>query len=272
MSLFYTIVSANTMRGPTDICLLCREKNSVKKNSHLIPKFFAKGIFEGTKPRHGVQVINNGEISKQQDTFKEDFLFCTDCEKGFSIFETYCSLRLGRFDEQRYFDQFKKFKKGEFEYFECNEVDIKVYNLFIYSIIWRISISNHDAFINFKIPANNEEELRNLINNYLMGKQADLLEKIDDLKELPSHSHVMIRPKKKLRPPGSMLSAASLNNTIHQLHLVDYLVFYVTEKDKLFQGFKEIDNNNLERKVRIGLADPKLWRQFNIQLIDKLLK
>ena len=260
------------MRKSTDICLLCHERNSNKENSHLIPKFFGKGIFEGTKPRHGIQISKSGEISKSQDIIKEDFLFCTDCEKGFSIFETYCALRLGRFDNLRYYSQFKKCKRGEFKYFECNEVDIKVFNLFIYSIIWRISISNHYAFLNFNIPAKNEEELRKLIKEYIVTSQSALLDKVDDLTELPSHSHVIIRPKKKLRPPGSMLSAASLGDNIYLLHLVDYLVFYVTEKDKLIQDYKEIDNNNLDRKVRIGLTDPKLWREFNFNLINKFRK
>lgn len=73
------------MRQPIDICLLCNEKNSTKKNSHLIPKFFGKGIFYGTKPRYGILIDNNGTTTKIQDIIKEDYLFCADCEKGFSV-------------------------------------------------------------------------------------------------------------------------------------------------------------------------------------------
>ena len=258
------------MRQPTDICLLCRNKNSDKKNSHLIPKFFGTGIFEGTKPRHGLQISKNGKTSKIQDIMKEDFLFCPSCEKGLSIFETYCALRLRRFDDPKHYKQFKRFKRGEFRYFECNEVDIKIFNLFVYSIVWRLSISNHPAFLNFNILTSDEEKLRQIINDFIVSTQSELLDKIDSLIELPLHSHVMIRPKKKQRPPSSMLSAASLNSSIHQIHLVDYLVFYVTDRSKLIHDFVEIDNNNLDRNVRIGLTTSELWEKFNFNLINKL--
>lgn len=260
------------MRQPIDICLLCNEKNSTKENSHLIPKFFGKGIFYGTKPRHGILIDNNGTTTKIQDIIKEDYLFCADCEKGFSIFETYCSLRLERLNNLRYFNQFKKFKRGEFEYLECKDLDIRIFNLFIYSIVWRVSISNHYGFLKFKLPTQKEEELRKVLKEYIVPTQNALIDKLEKLKELPNHSHVMIRPNKKLRPPSSMLSGASINDCIHQLHLVDYLIFYITDRDRLVEGFREIDNNNLDKLVRIGLTDPKLWESFNFDLINKMMK
>ena len=91
------------MRKPTDICLLCQEKNSTHRNSHLIPKYFAKGIFEGAKPRHGIAIDKTGKREKVQDIIKENYLFCPECEKGFSIFETYCSFRLERFNDLRHY-------------------------------------------------------------------------------------------------------------------------------------------------------------------------
>jgi hypothetical protein len=260
-------VSANAMRRPKNICLLCQERNSTQKNSHLIPKYFGKGIFEGTKPRHGISINKKGQRNKVQDIVKEDFLFCPECEKGISIFETYCLIRLERYNNLRYFNNYKRVKQGEFEYFECKDLDIRIFNLFTYSIIWRVSISKSYDFGGFKLPASNEEELRLILNRFICLNQSELLEKVETFETLPNHSHVIIRPKKKLRPPNSMLSAASLNDWLHELHLIDYIVFYLTNNEKLVDGFKSINNNNLIGPVRVGLTSEDNWKSFNSQRI-----
>ena len=135
-----------------------------------------------------------------------------------------------------------------------------------------MSISNHYGFLKFKLPTQKEEELRKVLKEYIVPTQNALIDKLKELKELPNHSHVMIRPNKKLRPPSSMLSGASINDCIHQLHLVDYLIFYITDQDRLVKGFRELDNNNLDKLVRIGLTNPQMWESFNFDLINKMMK
>lgn len=260
------------MRNSTDLCQLCNERPSNKRNSHLIPKFFGKGIFDGANPRIGIQILENGNSSKVQDTIKEDYILCADCEKGFAIYETYCALRLDRFDNVRFKEKFKRFRKGEFQYFECFDLNIKIYNLLIYSIVWRLSISQHYAFERFKLTNEDEEQLRSILFRYTSNTQSELIDKLNSLKELPCHSHVMIRPINKIRPAKSMLSAASIDDSIHQLHLVDYLVFYVTNRHKLVTLFKEIDNNTIERNVKVGLTEPSLWSEFYCVLMNKMWK
>lgn len=259
------------MREPTDKCLLCGENNSDKKNSHLIPKFFGNGIFEGTNPRHGIQISRNGKTSKIQDIFKEDYILCSNCEKGLGVLETYCYLRLERFDDLQYRNQFSTFKRGEFQYFECTELNNKIFNLFIYSIVWRLSISQHFAFENLKLSTQDEEKLRIALNNCISSTQSGLFENLDKFNNIIDHSHVIIRPTKKLRPPTSHLSAASIDDTIHQIFLVDYIVFYLTDKKKLFSAFVEIDNNSDIRNTRIGLIRPEKWENYNIEILNKLI-
>lgn len=260
------------MRQSTDICLLCKTSKSSQKNSHLIPKFLGKGIFEGSNPKHGIQIQKNWKTKKIQDITKEDYLLCPACEKGFSVFENYCSLRLERFNEIRYYQNFKRFKNGEFEFFECLNLNSNIFNLFIYSIVWRVSVSETFTYNKFKLPQESEDDLRELLHKYIKPNQKELMDVIDDFKLHPKHSHVIIRPNKKLRPPGSMLSAASLNETIHQLHLVDYLIFYILDKTKLSKGFLPIDNNRPHESIRVGLMSPKQWQNLNYDLINKMMK
>jgi len=260
------------MRKPTDICLLCQEKNSTKKKSHLIPKFFGKGIFEGTSPRHGVGIYKTGKRERIQDTLKENYIFCPDCERGFSIFETYCSFRLERFNDYKYRSQYNRIKRGKFEYFECKELDIRIFNLLIYSIVWRVSVSESYAFGAFKLPNNEENALRILMKNYIKPTQTELFDHINKLDFLPNHSHIIIRPKKKLRPPNSMISAASLNEWVHEMHLVDYIIFYFTDKGKNAVGLEEIDNNNLDNLVRVGLLPIEDWKSYSNEMVSSILK
>ncbi len=259
------------MRQPTDTCLLCKREKATKRKSHLIPKFFGKGIFVGSKPRHGIMWSKDGKTEKVQDIIKEDYLFCPNCEQSFSVLETYCSRHLERFNNVRYANKYNRFKRGDFECFDCKELDIKIFNLFIYSIVWRVSVSSNFAFQNFKLPELDEEEIRIVLNTIIKPRQTDLLNNLINLRALPNHSHVLIRPKKKLNPPSSMLSGASYDESVHQLFLVDYVMFYVTNKEKLVEVFNEIDNNRLEGLVKIGLTDPTKWENYNYDVMSKFI-
>lgn len=47
-------------------CKLCENEAADKENSHIIPKFLSKGLFENTKPRHSLELkkMEKGEIFK----------------------------------------------------------------------------------------------------------------------------------------------------------------------------------------------------------------
>jgi hypothetical protein len=260
------------MRQPIDKCLLCKEKATSQKSSHIVPKFLGQGLFHGTKPRHSILWTKGENKKKVQDTIKEDYLFCPDCEKGLSVLETYCSLRLEQYDNFRFCKNFNHIKNEGFEFIQCKGIDIRVFNLFIYSIVWRVSVCNNFGFLKFKLSNYDEETLRLILKEHIMPSQNDLLYNLDALENLPNHGHVIIRPKKKLRPPLSMLSAASYDDCIHQLHLVDYIVFYLTDRDKLIGSLKILDNNRREGLVKIGLLDPFAWKDFNYDMIREALK
>lgn len=263
---------ASCMRSESDKCLLCKEDLSTQRNSHTIPKFFGQGLFYGTLPKHSLLLTKEGKMQKVQDTLKEDYLFCPTCEKGFNTLETYCSLRLERYNDLRFSSQFQHYKFGDFEYFDCIEINIKVFNLFIYSIVWRVSISDNYGFLGFKLPVSEEEKLRLVLKETSSKSQEDLFGKIDQMTSLPEHSHVIIRPSKKLRPPSSMLSAASYNDIIHQVHLVDYVLFYLTTRTILTQRFELIDNNRVDGFVHIGLTKIDDWKKFNKTMINEATK
>ena len=117
-----------------------------------------------------------------------------------------------------------------------------------------------------------EEKLRVILKQYSSSKQNDLFNSISNLKILPEHSHVIFRPVKKLRPPVSMLSAGSYNDWMHQIHLVDYVLIYLTDNSQLINELRIIDNNRVENLVRIGIVDKESWESFNFKMIDNVLR
>ena len=260
------------MRTSKDICLLCEERESTQQNSHLIPKFFGKGLFFDTKPRHSIAIEKTKKRQKVQDIPKEDYLICPNCEKGISIIENYCITRLNRYNSIRNFQKFEKFKWGKYEFFESKELDTRIFNLFIYSIVWRVSTSESFAFGGFKLPKIEEDKIRLILKEFIKPNQNELLNKINDLQVLPNHGHVIIRPNKLLRPPKSDLSAASMGGWLHEMHLVDYIIFYFTDTGKIIEGLKKLDNNNLKNRVRVGLTSTDSWKSYSYDMVKDAIK
>lgn len=259
------------MRNPTDKCLLCKVECADQKGSHIIPKFLSKGIFEGTNPRHGLKITIHGDFTKIQDFIKEDHILCKSCEKGFNLLETYCALRLNRYDDIRFKNEFKNHKIENFQYSECLNFDNKIFNIFIYSIIWRVSISTHFSFEKFKLKPEDEEKIRVILKTTSSKNNHELYNKIENFKCIPNHSHIIIRASEIIRPPTSHLSVASIDEDIHQLFLVDYVVLYLTDKTKLLPILEVIDNNFDKRPTRIGIMEPKQWKDYNYGVLKNII-
>ena len=225
-------------------------------------------------PRHTVLFSSDGRQNKVQDTPKENNLICKDCEKGFNLYETFCAFRLKRFDALRYRTPkyYRNFKIGSYDCFTSIDLNIKIFNLFIYSIIWRASAADSDVFKNFKLLKKDEEILRHILKQYTSINLQELQKKLDSCNDLPAHRHFIFRPNKKLRTPDSGLYLRSITENFHHLGLVDYGLFYYTDKNEVFPGFEHFNNNRLEGEIIIGLLPENVWRETNFSIIQALLQ
>jgi hypothetical protein len=169
------------MRKPTDICLLCQANLATKTNSHIYPKFLSTK-FLGTKStsRRGFDLssdtILNNKPKVIQDSPKEDYILCEECEAYFGVLEGIAC--------DTFINWQAKVDKGEyslnpineeFDIVECNTADKRSIQLLIYSIFWRVSISEIDLFENAKIAQEFEDELRTALMTYRHSKRADYL-------------------------------------------------------------------------------------------------
>lgn len=175
---------------------------------------------------------------------------------------------LDRFNQYpRYYNQFRKYNDHGLEFFECKELDVRIFNLFIQSIVWRLSVCYSHAFSGLKLHLEDEEELRVQLANSTFHTQTSLSKYLNSVLEFSNHPHIIFRPYKKLRPPKSHLSAATLINSVHQLHLVDYVVFYYTDPTLIVPGLMKINNSSFGRNVRVGLINEEQWEKFNFDQI-----
>lgn len=169
------------MRKPTDICLLCHANLATKTNSHIYPKFLStKFLGAKGKTHRGFDLSSEDILNHKpkviQDSPKEDYILCEECEAYFAVLEGITS--------DTFINWKTKVDKGEYslnpineelDIVECNTADKRSIQLLIYSIFWRVSISEIDLFENVKIAQEFEDELRRTLMIYRHSKRVDYL-------------------------------------------------------------------------------------------------
>jgi hypothetical protein len=254
------------MQTPLPLCSLCQVNPADKTNSHIIPKFFAKGLFDLSNPRHTVVVLKTGKVEKTQDTPKQDHLLCTRCEKRFEILETYFSRRIRELHGfNRHPDKFELCGS----LLKWKTLSPVIFRLFMYSIIWRVSASSRHEFGTCKLPVAVTEDLRSFLNEHLKPSQPDLLNHIKTVDSHPAYHICLMKPQHKTTPPGGLFAAHSYNENLHLLMLVDFTFFFITDDNAIATEMK-VFSNNYSKEVIIGLLRNDHWILFNQKLYNEV--
>jgi len=243
-----------------------------KRNSHIIPRFLNKRLFDVVEYRHTMEIDNKGKERKIQNTPAEDYILCSLCEKRFEIIETYFARR---FDDLNQFvhhpDKFKLFKIEKALFLESN-FKPNLFLLFVYSLIWRTSISSHKAFLNFKLPQEIEENIRIILDTDLGGNHKEMLNKTSRTHEIAKPIVCIIRALEYSDETRGLLCAYSLNKNDYILFTTEFLIFIYTDSRSAPLSHKNFSIDGLS-KVIIPLAPTNEWndirsnifRKFNVQ-------
>lgn len=241
------------MRKATDLCLLCQINQATKTNSHIFPKYLSTS-FLGS-PRRGYDLNSTTALDKKpaviQDSPKEDYILCNDCEAYFSILEGIASDTLVNWRKKMVVGQYKIHPiLGGGGILECNGADAKTMRLMLYSIFWRSSISSLDFFDNFKIQADFEEELRKTLMVYksVSGKDYQGL--------IAAHPNVPVFPI-------IIITASSFNDGTANILMANYSFdpYCLTCDQYSFAIYKELkDIKHPEMRVvgNISILDYKM--------------
>jgi hypothetical protein len=252
-----------TMRKPTDICLLCRTNSATQKRSHILPKFLSKNLFGHKTVKRGFEISSTHTLGKSpkivQDSPKEDYILCPDCEMYFSILESISRDTFINWKSKISSDNFTQKTLSSFlsivYYASENKAAIR---LFIYSIYWRTSISSHPLFQNINLVKDIEEELRQSLISYKATKQSDFLTNANSTNLIKLFPIAIITADSFKSETSNVLFVPFFNN-VYRL-IVDKFSFL------LFKNLNEIpvdffkSNSNFEiNDCRIIVLSEKLW-------------
>jgi len=250
-------------------CTLCNERVADKLNSHIIPKFMCKRLFEGTNPRHSVQLSKDGKQLKIQDVPKEDNIFCKQCENRFAKLESYFSRVLIDINSLQ-----NATRKYDIEHSEvqdilrCIDITPSLFHLFFYSLLWRASISKHILFDTFKIGSEVQKELRIFLNQNLCDTQEHLLLHAKTITEIPTYHTCFIKPKNNAR---GIFSAYNFAPNGFAVFTVDYALFFYTKGDDCLPAHKTYGNIDNEI-IKIVLANDENWKHLNNAVVENMLQ
>lgn len=257
---------------PTQLCKLCRHTVADKRNSHIVPKFLCKSLFDTTPARHTVSIDRSGKGQKRQDTPKENHILCASCEKRIEIIETYFAPIFR--DVYAYATQPSQFHLstlGTQQYIECESINPSLFKLFIYSIVWRMSVSTLFEYQKFKLAQKAEEELRAFLFANLQLTKGGLIRSVDNIKDVPQFHSCLIMPVEKSERSRGIFTNCNLSETSHLLLLVDFGLFFYTDDVSIGDVLRKFSNKQ-NKKVIVALADLKGWKDLSQLVMAKMLR
>ncbi|WP_435254522.1 hypothetical protein [Tenacibaculum sp. A30] len=253
-------------------CKLCLNREADKPNSHIIPKFLAKRLFESSKPRHSVEINRKGKIRKIQDTPKENFILCKNCEKRLEYLETLISRKITSINNYNNLnDKFKIKEYGKNKILECLNINPIGFKLFIFSIVWRTSVSSLPEFETFKLDDKTENELRLLLDKTLKNSHSELVNSISKTNDFTNFHYCVFKPLMRNEFSRGIFTAYKMAEFQFGIFTVDYIIFFYSNKKDMNPAFEFVSNFQNE-KLLITLTGTDDWKMLNELVVRKMLK
>lgn len=182
-----------------------------------------KRLFENTNPKYSVQITKAGKKRKLQDTPKENNILCNSCERRIEVIETYFSRVFIEISSLANAKRNYKIEVQERnEVLICQDLNPILFKLFIYTLIWRSSISKLTVFATFNLPEIIEEEIREFLDTNLKLAHSELMDSLNSIKQFPTYHLCMIKPKNKTR---GIFTVYEFAENAFALYTVDYVIF-----------------------------------------------
>ena len=148
-------------------CKLCLKEKELIRRSHLFPNFMYKGI--GDDKNRMFEISSSEPFRKKtvQSGAYEEYILCSECDNNIlSKLERYANNNLYSQPYRTDNDNFEQVTNIHgIKAIRCKNIDYTQFKLFLQSLIWRASVTEHDLFNNFKLTEEQEEQLRNSIYN-----------------------------------------------------------------------------------------------------------
>lgn len=257
-------------RTPIESCLLCRANPATKTNSHILSKFISTNFLGGkNQPRKGFEFSSDSALERKprvvQDSAKESHLLCDDCEAYLSVIEGLSS--------DTFISWEAKVVKGEFiqtaikdflDIVDCNSSDPAIIRLFIYSLFWRVSISNHGLFKDYKLAVDLEDEMRQMLLTYKATTRADFLQGLATKPHVPVFPFTIITAKSFTDETANVLFAPYSYDPYSLI--VDRFSFILfTDVKQMKHDFMQEFGNTETNHCRMMIFSEELWHTLMVK-------
>lgn len=199
------------------VCQLCLEDKVLLKNSHIIPNFLYKGLFDVKHKIVNVNLNDFSDATYHQTGFKDKNILCADCDNvvigkheryaSNTIFGNNESIEIETYSGDEIVLPYVRFKN-------LNYTSIK---LFFLSILWKSNISKNSFFKEIDLGNTYSEKLRQMIINNDAGAEDEF-------------EVILVRPETNgTRPTKSMVAPRRIkvdDNTAYVFHINEITYHY----------------------------------------------
>ncbi len=262
-------------RTPQDLCLLCKRRLSTKKNSHIFPRFWTRSLLGDDNQKEGYTVSSAAAKigQKVQDSPKEDYIFCPECETRFSLNERYVANHFyNKYANPSSASDFPIIKNSipDLDIMTARLVNPVMFKLFIYSLVWRASISNHPVFANFTLNASDEEKIRALLDEFLKDNDADtvanLAQQGSQFKSLPFN---IVTTLESANVTANMIAPFSTDDGRILLFANEFMIIVYLDWNAPTH-LASIYNSGTAA-VSIGIVPLEEWAKYHTMMVQMLI-
>lgn len=248
------------MRQSTDLCLLCKTNSANKTNSHILPKFLSKKfLMEEGKAKKGYAITLGSDKTKTiQDSPKEDYILCDECESYFSILESQSSPTLLNWKEMSPNVDFTfRAIDNNLAVIDFLTAHSKSIFLLVYSIFWRVGISEKTNY--FDLDSELAKKIRDVLLNYKSVTQSDYNQKLNDFPEFEIIPFIVITANDFQKQTANILFG--LNIVTSLCLYVDQFIFilYNGEPEDHEKLLYQLGANTDFDKYKMLIASEFLW-------------
>jgi len=185
--------------------------------------------------------MTDDEIAENENMLIDFNLVCHSCEKKFNPIETEFVTKVLR----------KKIEKQkDLKYIDLGEKDFKITLLFLIINLWRTSASSKP---HFKLSGNNEEVLRQILDDFKEVKIDKILEEIDFTNPLLTgirFATLYLKNDKGLKSENQIALSSDTKPNFIIINQIAFVVFYEpTRKYDLPQLLKPLTSKNQVNKM-----------------------
>lgn len=217
------------------ICPLCNNNLATKTNCHIYPRFFGETLKNSGKYKRVYQ-LNEDEILGitrfRQDTSKEDYLLCPQCESflGDELEDHVAK----KFYHVRYDNGYFSRTRLEDGFFHKTfpDLDYQIFKRLAYSMVFRASIATNFPFSEFNLDRTQEDYFADLI----LGKT--------DFQDIPLY--VFIQQTNK--PMRNIMGIRHFNKNKDVFHLIinDLMIIIAPVSDPVLEeNYKDYITDNI---------------------------